>query len=97
MQSNAVALAANVSSVAAQAAQLLQVGGRYALIMEATTYPTTVTLQTQSVSGKWVPVNSSNITADGVTAYDIPAGQVRLFLSGGSASALYATLVKVPY
>lgn len=96
MATRGITLATNISSVADQPAQTW-FGGRAVLVIEATTYPTTVGLQAQSLSGKWVPVNTSNITADGVYAFDVPAGQVRLHLTGGTASAIYAALVSVPY
>lgn len=96
-QNFSAVLAANVSIVADQASQVWSSGGRAVLVIEATTYPTTVTLQVQSTSGKWVAVNTSNITADGAYPYDVPAGAVRLHLNGGSASALYASLVAVNY
>lgn len=97
MQQNSVILASNISAVADQPAVSFLGGGRAVLVIEASTYPTTVALQVQSLSGKWVPVNTSNIAADGAYPYDVPAGQVRLHLTGGSASAIYAALVKVPY
>jgi len=96
MSTKGVSLASNVAAVADQPAVAWS-GGRAALVIEATTYPTTVGLQMQSVSGKWVAVSTTNITADGVYAFDVPAGQVRLHLTGGTASALYANLVSVPY
>lgn len=71
-------------------------GGRAVLITEATAYPTTCQLQTLSRSGKWVAVGS-NITADGTVALDLPRGQYRMHLTGGTATALYATLVPVSY
>lgn len=96
MPATAAVLAVNISSVADQPSQSYG-GGRSVLVIEASTYPTTVTLQVQAPSGKWVAVNTANITADGAYPYDVPIGNVRLHLTGGTASALYAALVRVPY
>lgn len=71
-------------------------GGRGVIISEATTYPTTCQVQTQSISGKWIPIGA-NIAADGTQAVDLPAGQYRVLMNGGTASAVYITLVSVAY
>lgn len=97
MQSHSVILAANVNAATDQAAGYLPVGGKCVLVIEATTYPTTVELQVQAPSSKWVKINTSNISADGGYPYDVPAGQVRMHLTGGTSTALYATLIKIPY
>lgn len=91
----AVILAANVDAVAAQSG-VVWPGGRTSLIIEATSYATTTQLQVQGPSGKWINA-SSNLTADGLTALDLPAGTYRLNLSGGTATDIYARLVMVPY
>lgn len=97
MVTSSVVLATNVSSVAAQPQQAFS-GGRAVLSILAGTYPTTVTVQSMGPDNStWLPINTSNITANGVYAYDVPTGPVRLFLSGGTAAGLYATLTKVPY
>lgn len=95
MARNAINLITNASSVADGAAVEFE-GGRATLIAEATTYPTTVQLQTMSRSGKWVPIGSAT-TADGAQAIDCPRGQYRVHMTGGTASAVYLTLVPVSY
>jgi hypothetical protein len=100
MSRNALILVSDTSTVADTAAVYLSQSGRYALVISATTYPTTVQLQVldqNAATPKWVPLNSSNITADGSTGYDCPAGQYRMHLTGGSASHLNAQLVPISY
>lgn len=95
MAQKAVILCSNISAVADQPAVYYQ-GGRGVLIVEASTYATTCQLQTQSLSGKWVLIGTA-FTADGAQAIDLPAGMYRVHLTGGSVSALYASLVSVAY
>ncbi len=100
MSRNAVVLVTDTSTVADTAAKNLDAGGRYALVVSASTYPTTVALQMLDSNftnaAKWISI-SANITADGVTAYDLPAGQYRIHLAGGSASHFCAALVPITY
>jgi hypothetical protein len=97
MQGAGVALAKNISSVAAQP-QVSWKGGRCALCIFATTFPSTCQLQMLGKdSATWLTVNSSTYSANQVISYDLPAGQYRLNLSGGSVSGLYADLVAIPY
>jgi hypothetical protein len=97
MQTNAVVLASNLATTAPTVAAELNTGGRHNLTTTATTYPgTTCQLQVQHIDGTWVNLGS-NITANGVTAFDLSAGQYRLNISGTASAALYATLVRVPY
>lgn len=95
MAQKAVILCDNISSTAAQAAVAFG-GGRGLLIVEATTYPSTCQLQIQSRSGKWVNFGS-NISADIAMPLDLPQGQYRINLSGGTTSALYVVLASVAY
>jgi hypothetical protein len=95
MQRDGLVLASNVSA-AAPTAPLAWVGGRSALVINATTYPTACQLQMLGPSGAWINVGS-NITGDGATSFDSPAGDYRLNLSGGSVAGLYASLFTIPY
>jgi hypothetical protein len=93
MAQKASILCSNVNAVADQAA-VQYFGGYGVLVTEATTYPAVCQLQTQSLSGKWIPVGS-NIASDGFQALDLPAGQYRIHMAGGAVSAFYAALVSV--
>lgn len=73
-------------------------GGRCVLVLIATTYPSTCKLQTLGQdTTTWIDINASAYTANQVTAYDLPPGQYRMHLSGGTAAALYADLIAIPY
>ncbi len=92
-----IILATNVSVVANQPAMTWQ-GGRCSLVLIAGTYPTACTLQLLGPdNATWIAINSSTYNANQVTPYDLPAGQYRLALSGGTVAGLYANLVGVPY
>lgn len=93
--SRGIILAKNIA-VVADTAPVLWEGGRAALVINATTYPTTVNLQVQGPSGAWISLNASTIAADGAVVYDCPAGQYRLHMTGGTALGVYANLVTVP-
>jgi hypothetical protein len=96
MQGNALVVASNAGTSATAAATLV-VGGRYVLVLLATAYGATCYLQTLGPDGStWINVNAAAYSANQVTAYDLPAGQYRMNLGVGN-SALYATLVKIPY
>lgn len=97
MQSNAVVLAKNVASTAPTAAVNVDTGGRYNLVVLATTYPTTCQLQVLGPdAATWIPLGSS-LSANGVASFDLAAGQYRMNLNTGTTAGLYATLVRVPY
>lgn len=96
MQSSGIVLTANNNTAAATAAVSLSTGGRHVLIINAGTYPTTCQLQVQGPSNAWINLGS-NITADQVTPLDLPPGQYRLNMSGGSTGSLFANLVRVAY
>lgn len=94
MQASGVNLAKNVT---ATTTAVTWKGGRTALVLSATAYGTTVQLQTQASNGTWVSVNATTYSADQVTPYDLPEGQYRINISGGTTTALYADLVAIPY
>jgi hypothetical protein len=72
-------------------------GGKSALVLNATAYGTTVSLQLQGPTGVYITVNAVTYSADQLVVYDLPAGQYRISCSGGTTTALYASLVSVPY
>lgn len=95
MAARGVTLASNASLNGAQSAAVLFNGGRAALVTNATAYGTTVNLQLLGPSGAWFAVGTA-VTADGLQALDLPAGQYRIN-SVGSTTGLYAALVAIPY
>ncbi len=97
MQGRAIPLCKNISSVADQP-QVTWQGGRTALCIFAATFPSTCQLQYLGKdSSTWLAVNSSTFSANQIVSYDLPAGQYRLHMTGGSVSGLYADLVTIPY
>lgn len=72
-------------------------GGRSALVVQATSYPTTLNFQMKGPDGNPITLNSSTINADGVTSYDLPAGEYRMELTGGTATDVYAVISRVTY
>lgn len=73
-------------------------GGRTALVIAASAYGTTVNLQLLAPDGTTnITMNASTINANSAVAYDLPAGQYRIFCSGGTTTAMYAKLVSIPY
>lgn len=73
------------------------IGGRCSLVLTADQYGGGVFLQSQGPSGKWVNVNGATFSADQVTGYDLPAGEVKLVSNQSSSINLCATLASVPY
>lgn len=75
-------------------------GGEYAFSVEGTISGATVGLQMQTPNGTWATIqvfNASPIQTTAVpyfqTQIDLPAGNVRTVVTGGSPSALYSYLV----
>lgn len=65
-------------------------GGKTALLVHGT-LATTNRLEILGADGStWVTV--ATITTAGLTSYDLPAGQYRFFLNGGTPSGVYAAL-----
>jgi len=71
-------------------------GGRSCLVLLATTFATTTKLQLLGQDGV-TAIDIATLTANGKTDYDLPAGQYRLFSSGGTPAGVYADLVTVSY
>jgi hypothetical protein len=90
-------LASNVSA-SGSAVQIK--GGEYIFTVEGTASGTTASLQVKSVNGTWMDVTvfsgsavKSTTLPYSQTGIDLPAGDVRVALTGGSPSAVYAYLV----
>ena len=96
MARGGIALCANVNVVANQPA-LGWVGGRTALVVCATTYPAACNLQLQLMNGNWMNVTAASLSQDGFTVYDLPSGQYRMAMAGGTVAGLSASLVSVAY
>lgn len=94
MQAQNIVLASNASATTAPVPWR---GGRAALLITATGYGSTVSLQVQHIDGTWVTLNGTTFSANGLSTYDAPAGSYRIFCSGGTTTALYATLNLIPY
>lgn len=94
--SQAITLASNVDA-AGTGSWVQYSGGAGALVVQATTYPTSLTLQFKGPDGNAIAINASTINADAVTGYDyLPAGEYRYVASGGTTADLYMALVRVP-
>jgi hypothetical protein len=82
------------SNIAATTLQFPINGGKYGLEISATWGSGNVQVETLSLdSSTWLNVGSA-VTANGVSTYDLPAGQYRLAVSSG-ATAIYAALTKI--
>ena len=68
-------------------------GGRAVFMVEGTISGATLQLQYQSPQGTWLAVSGASATAAGASAaVEVPPGQVRCLVTGGTPSALYAWL-----
>lgn len=74
----------------------LQTGGRVALVLIATAFPTTTTLELKAQDGT-TDIVVATLTANGVSSYDLPPGEYRMQLVGGSPSGVYADLVSISH
>lgn len=73
-------------------------GGRAALAVTATAYPTNLHLQYRGwATGGWIRAHTSNISANALVSLDAPAGEYRMQISGSTAVGLSAVLVGIPY
>ncbi len=70
-------------------------GGRGMLVITAGTFPTTTKLQYLPRSG--VAIDILTPIANGMYAFDAPAGQYQLLVNGGVVAGMYADLVSVRY
>ncbi len=74
-------------------AVILDSGGKWLFMAEATWGGGNIKLQTQSANSTWVDIASSTLSANGALAIDLPAGSVRGVIT--TSSAVYAYLVKM--
>jgi hypothetical protein len=82
-----VALLENGSATGTQQSWL---GGYGAVYAEGTFGGATLTLQVQSPNGTWLNVGpDTTFTGNGLGGFFVPAGAIRIAVSGGSPSALY--------
>lgn len=74
-------------------------GGQYIFLVEGTVSGSTVTLQIKTPNDTWVDVTfygvdvSATVLPYAETEIALPAGEVRVALTGGTPSAIYAYLV----
>ena len=75
-------------------------GGEYLFSAEGTVAGATISLQLQSLNGTWSPVLifagsavSFTVLPNSQTGISLPAGNVRVAISGGPPSAVYAYLI----
>jgi len=74
-------------------------GGQYIFMAEGTVGGSTVTLQVKTPNGTWSDVTfygvdvSATVLPYAETEIALPAGEVRVALTGGTPSAIYAYLV----
>lgn len=73
---------------------VLWYGGKSALSLMGT-LATTTKLQALGPDGS-TAVDVATLSAAGLTNYDLPSGQYRLYASGGSPAGIYADLITVP-
>ncbi len=73
-------------------------GGRYALVVSATTYPTQCKLQyiQRNAANAGANIDIQVLNSNGMTILDLPAGQYQVFMSGGAAANLSVDLASVP-
>ncbi len=88
------------SNVSASGSAVAIKGGEYLFTVEGTASGTTASLQVQTPNGTWTDISvysgsviKSTTLPYSQTGVDLPAGNVRVALTGGSPSAVYAYLV----
>lgn len=92
----AYTLASNVNATGSAVAIK---GGQYMFTVEGTAGGTTVTLQIKTVNGTWANVTAYDTAVSSATLpyvdtpIDLPAGEVRVALTGGTPSAIFSYLV----
>jgi hypothetical protein len=82
------------SNISTTTAAFTLLGGKYGLDISATWSSGNAQVETLAFDGStWLNVGSA-VAANGVSTYDLPAGQYRLAVSSG-ATAIYAALTKI--
>ena len=71
-------------------------GGRGSVILTGTIGGATINFQFLGPDGStWVTIGSA-IAAAGQSLFELPPGQIRISISGGTPSALYAQAARIP-
>ena len=91
MNNGAIVLAENAAA-GTTAAKVLNSGGKYGLIWDATLGGGNLQLQIQGPGGTWINCGSA-ITALGLTVFDLPAGSYRAVITTSTVN--YARLVGI--
>lgn len=87
------------SNVSASGSAVAIKGGQYIFMVEGTAGGTTASLQVKTPNGTWTNVAAVDTLVSTTTLpyadtmIDLPAGDVRLALTGGTPSAVYAYLI----
>lgn len=85
-----------LNNVAATGEQKQFAGGKAQVCVIGTFGGASLQLQMMGPNGStWVAVGSA-ITAAGVATHDLPNGNYRMTVTGGTPSGLYAALARVP-
>lgn len=85
-----------LSNVAATGSAKNVQAGRWCLSIDGTFNGATAKLQLLSAAGNYVDVgNEATMTAAGSCLVDLPDGQVKVAISGGPPSGMYANLTPV--
>jgi len=71
-------------------------GGKGIFIGEGTFSGSTLTLQVVSPNGTSINVAGVSLTANGTADFNLPPGQIKGALTGGTPSAMFAWAVQVP-
>lgn len=73
-------------------------GGRTVLTIQATTYPTTTTLELKGPDGNKITISGNLTTAgDTIVIYDLPPGSYRIVRATGTCTDMYVRLNTVNY
>lgn len=82
-----------LSNASATGAALPVEGGTYVVTADGTFGGATLQLQLRSPDGSsWIDITDASLTAEGAFTVDLPRGEVRMTVTGGTPSALYANL-----
>ena len=72
------------------------IGGKYLFVEDGTLGGATITLEFHDdASAGWVPIAGTAQTSDSAQMVELPQGQYRAGVTGGTPSALYASLHRI--
>lgn len=94
-QGDQLVLLSNESATGSQ--KVSQLGGRYVFRIDGTFGGTTAQLEMLSPDGSsWLALSGASFTAEGTCTVEVPqGGTYRVSLTGGTPSAMYATMDRV--